>query len=469
MQEFIPAEPARAWEGWTQQDTVIVVQEAVAALPPELVTVTRLFYFSELSQREVAISLGLPLTTVNNRLHAARAHLRRRLSTVANEGKGSSGGTTPAFGRVTSVHGVVVEVRFDVNSAALIRILPFDALSIQDTFTGQGGATLSVVQKRSDGIVLCLNVTPGASIRIGDTATVSGIWRKDLSDNDLAVAIQAMRGYRPPSDRVLETGIKSIDFLCPLCPGAIVGLFGGTGVGAAVLIGELRHLLANGRDDLNVVLNTRRADVDATRQMRALDADSLGLFDDAGRVQTTYLLTENATDPVYCESEAVPVFDAAIYLSPLSAVRGHYPPVDPLWSRSRLLNVTWVGHDHAETYHRYYDASARVKTLMYDPSFVELMAFRANRRAAVRFAEWEQTRLAQLSPEEARLVGRVRRVEKFLTQPYYTAEPYTGMPGKTVPREATVRAVRAILDGAYDHVPERGLFFIGDISEARLA
>jgi F0F1-type ATP synthase beta subunit len=379
---------------------------------------------------------------------------------------GSNGATV---GRVANVQGPLVEVRFPTDSDALNAILPFDALTIQDAMTGQEGPTLTVIHNRSDGIVRCVNVTPETAVRMADVAAVSGVWRRDLSNDALAAVMQAMRGYRTPSDRVLETGIKAIDFLCPLCPGGMVGLFGGPGVGAAVLIGELRHRLGNGLDALNLILTTRRADVDATRQMRHMDADSLGIFDDAGRVQTTYLLTENATDPVYCESEAVPVFDAALYLSPLSAVRGHYPPVDPLWSRSRLLNPTWVGHDHGETYHRYYDASARVKTLMYDPSFVELMAFRANRRAAARFAEWEQTRLAQLAPEDARLVGRVRRVEKFLTQPYYTAEPYTGMPGKTVPRDVTVRAVRAILDGAYDHVPERGLFFIGDISEARTA
>lgn len=373
----------------------------------------------------------------------------------------------PAVGRVSDVRGPLVEIRFDGGAAALANVLPFDALTVADSLTGQTWITLTVIQKRSNGTVRCLNTTPEQSIGVGTIAYATGVWRKDLTDTALLAAVQVARGNRSAASSVLETGIKAIDFLCPLCPGGVAGIFGGTGVGSSVLTGELRHRLGATGQELSLALMTRRTDLDATRDMRLKDTETMGEFDDQGSVQTFYLLTENATDPYFIDESALPSFDAALFLSPLHAARGHYPPVDAMYSRSRMLDPQYIGREHADTYERYMDAAVRVKDLMFDPTFMELMALRAQRRALTRFYEVEQERPPRLSPNDARLVARVRRVEKFLTQPYYVTEPYTGMPGRTVPRAATVAAVKAILDGAYDHLPERAFFFIGDISEYR--
>jgi F0F1-type ATP synthase beta subunit len=129
--------------------------------------------------------------------------------------------------------------------------------------------------------------------------------------------------------------------------------------------------------------------------------------------------------------------------------------------------VSGVGEEHRQVVGAVRAALGRAKQLTADATFLELLACRANRRAAERLAAFLPQRLAELSPEDRRTVERARKLQRFLTQPFFTAEPYTGTPGVFVPLTETLRGCREILEGRYDDVPESAFLRIGRIEEAR--
>ncbi len=332
-----------------------------------------------------------------------------------------------------------------------------------------------------------------------------------------------------PSQELLETGIKVIDLICPFAKGGKVGLFGGAGVGKTVNMMELINNIAKEHSGLSVftgVGERTREGNDFYREMEesnVLDKVSLvygqmneppgnrlrvaltGLtiaesFRDEGKdvllfvdnifrytlsgvevsallgripsavgyqptlaeemgvlqeritstktgsitsVQAVYVPADDLTDPSPATTFAH--LDATVVLSRQIAELGIYPAIDPLDSTSRQLDPLIVGQEH-------YDVSRGVQTtLQRYKELKDIIAILG---------------MDELSEEDKLIVGRARRIQRFLSQPFFVAEIFTGTPGRYVSLKETIRGFKGILSGEYDHLPEQAFYMVGTIDEA---
>lgn len=329
---------------------------------------------------------------------------------------------------------------------------------------------------------------------------------------------------------MFETGIKVIDLIAPYAKGGKIGLFGGAGVGKTVLIQELINNIAKehgglsvfagvgertreGNDLYNemiesgVINNTAlvfgqmneppgaRMRValtgltmaeyfrDKQKQDVLLFIDNIFRFTQAGSevsallgrmpsavgyqptlatemgdlqeritstkdgsvtsVQAVYVPADDLTDPAPATTFAH--LDATTVLSRSISELGIYPAVDPLDSSSRILTEEIVGKKH-------YDVARRVQeTLQKYKSLQDIIAILG---------------MDELSEDDKITVARARRIQRFLSQPFSVAEQFTGLEGKYVPIEETIRGFEEILDGKHDNLPESAFLFVGTIEEA---
>jgi len=332
-----------------------------------------------------------------------------------------------------------------------------------------------------------------------------------------------------PSTEVFVTGLKVIDLLAPYARGGKVGLLGGAGVGKTFFLIELiRHTSAEHkavsvfagvgeriREGNALYLQMKRTDTlqDAVlvfgqmneppgaRFRAALTALTMAEYfrDEEGRdvllfidnvfryvqagsevsallgrlpsavgyqptlatelgeleeritstvggsitsVQAIYVPADDLTDPAPATTFAH--LDATVVLSRQLASQGFYPAVDPLESNSRLLDPRVVGQEH-------YEVAVRVKEML------------------TRYKELQDViailGIEELADEDKLLVQRARKMQRFLTQPFFVAEEFTGIPGRFVPLPETVRGFKMILQGQLDDVPERAFYMAGNIDE----
>ena len=328
---------------------------------------------------------------------------------------------------------------------------------------------------------------------------------------------------------IFETGIKVIDLLEPYIKGGKTGLFGGAGVGKTVIIMELINNIAKQHGGYSVfagVGERTREGNDLWLEMKesgviektclvygqmneppgarlrvALSAltmaewfrdssgtdvllfvDNIFRFSQAGSelsallgrmpsavgyqptlatemgqlqeritstkngsitsVQAVYVPADDLTDPA--PAAAFTHLDATTVLSRKIAEKGIYPAVDPLESTSRALNPQIVGERHYKVARDVQKVLQRYKDLQ------DIIAILG---------------LEELSEEDKKLVNRARRLERFLSQPFHVAEVFTGMPGKYVKLEDTIRSFEEILLGKYDHLPEQAFMLMGSIEE----
>jgi len=332
-----------------------------------------------------------------------------------------------------------------------------------------------------------------------------------------------------PSTDLLETGIKVIDLVCPFAKGGKVGLFGGAGVGKTVNMLELIRNIATehsgysvfagvgertregndfyhemkdsnvldkvamvygqmneppgnrlrvaltgltmaesfrdeGRDVLFFVDNIYRYTLAGTEVSALLGrmpsavgyqptlAAEMGALQERitstksgsiTSIQAVYVPADDLTDP--SPATTFGHLDSTIVLSRDIAALGIYPAVDPLDSTSRQLDPNVVGQDHYETARRVQQTLQRYKELR------DIIAILG---------------MDELSPEDKLAVARARKIQRFLSQPFFVAEVFTGSPGKFVPLKDTIRGFKAIVDGEYDHLPEQAFYMIGGIEEA---
>ena len=327
---------------------------------------------------------------------------------------------------------------------------------------------------------------------------------------------------------VLETGIKVIDLICPFLKGGKVGLFGGAGVGKTVIIQELiRNIAAEhggysifagvgersreGNDlyremeeskvlDKTVLVFGQMNEPPGARARVALSAlsmaeyfrdeeqrdvlmfvDNIFRFTQAGSevsallgrmpsavgyqptlatemgqmqeriastksgsitsVQAVFVPADDLTDPA--PASTFSHLDSTVVLSrPLSEL-GIYPAVDPLDSSSTILSPEIVGEEH------YNVARGVQKILQRYKDLQDIIAILG---------------MDELSDEDKRTVSRARKIQKFLSQPFFVAEQFTGRSGMYVKREDTVKSFGEILEGKYDHIPEGDFYMKGDIS-----
>jgi F-type H+/Na+-transporting ATPase subunit beta len=160
-------------------------------------------------------------------------------------------------------------------------------------------------------------------------------------------------------------------------------------------------------------------------------------------VQAIYVPADDLTDPAPATSFAH--LDATTVLSRAISELGIYPAVDPLDSTSRVLEPRTVGQEHYETARAVQEILQRYKSLQ------DIIAILG---------------MDELSEEDKLVVSRARKLQRFLSQPFHVAEVFTGIPGKFVPIEDTVRSFKAVVAGEYDHLPEAAFYMVGGIEEA---
>ena len=333
------------------------------------------------------------------------------------------------------------------------------------------------------------------------------------------------------SQEMLETGIKVVDLLCPYQKGGKIGLFGGAGVGKTVLIQELIHNIATQHGGYSVFTGvgerTREGNdlyyemkesgvIDKTTmvfgqmneppgaRMRValagltmaeyfrdrggkdvlLFVDNIFRFTQAGSevsallgrmpsavgyqptlqtemgalqeritstkngsitsVQAVYVPADDLTDPAPATTFAH--LDATTVLERSIAELGIYPAVDPLASTSRILDPRIVGQEHFEVAHAVQEILQKYKELQ------DIIAILG---------------MDELSEEDKLVVSRARKVQRFLSQPFFVAGQFTGLEGKYVPIAETIRGFKEILEGKHDDVPESYFLNVGSIDEAR--
>ncbi|NIP89237.1 MAG: F0F1 ATP synthase subunit beta, partial [Gammaproteobacteria bacterium] len=160
-------------------------------------------------------------------------------------------------------------------------------------------------------------------------------------------------------------------------------------------------------------------------------------------IQAVYVPADDLTDPSPATTFAH--LDATLVLSRQIAELGIYPAVDPLDSTSRQLDPLVVGQEH-------YDVARAVQgTLQRYKELRDIIAILG---------------MDELSEEDKLMVARARKIQRFLSQPFFVAETFTGTPGKYVPLKETIRGFKAIVDGEYDHLPEQAFYMVGPIEEA---
>ena len=331
------------------------------------------------------------------------------------------------------------------------------------------------------------------------------------------------------SSELLETGVKVIDLLCPFAKGGKAGLFGGAGVGKTVIVMELIRNIAHehsgysvfagvgertregndfyhemkesnvldkvalvygqmneppgnrlrvgltgltiaesfrdeGRDVLMFIDNIYRytlAGVEVSALLGRMPsavgyqptlAEEMGILQERitstktgsiTSIQAVYVPADDLTDPSPATTFAH--LDATIVLSRSIAELGIYPAVDPLDSTSRQLDPLIVGQEHYETARAVQQVLQRYKELQ------DIIAILG---------------MDELSEEDKLTVQRARKIQRYLSQPFFVAEVFTGAPGQYVALKDTIKAFQGIVAGEYDDLPEQAFYMVGKIDEA---
>ena len=336
---------------------------------------------------------------------------------------------------------------------------------------------------------------------------------------------------RSPATAIFETGIKVIDLLAPLPQGGKAAMFGGAGVGKTVVVMELIHAMVTSYQGISVfagvgersreghelLMEMRRSGVldrsvlvygqmneppgarwrvgltaltiaeyfrDERRQNVLLLMDNVFRFVQAGSevsgllgrlpsrvgyqptlatevaalqeriasvagtsvtaIEAVYVPADDFTDPAVTAISSH--LDSMIVLSRSMAAEGMYPAVDPLSSSSILLDPTVVGEEHYRVAEQVRETIAHYKELQ---DIISLLG------------------IEELSAHDRLIVGRARRLQRFLTQPFAVTEAFTGKPGRSVPLAETLKGCQAILDGACDAWTESSLYMIGAVDKGR--
>jgi F-type H+/Na+-transporting ATPase subunit beta len=160
-------------------------------------------------------------------------------------------------------------------------------------------------------------------------------------------------------------------------------------------------------------------------------------------LQAIYVPADDITDPAPHTTFAH--LDATTVLSRQIVELGIYPAVDPLDSTSRILDARYIGEEHYQTARRVQEILQRYKDLQ------DIIAILG---------------IDELSEEDKVIVARARKIQKFLSQPFFVAQQFTGIEGKYVPVDETIASFKALAEGEYDHLPEQAFYMVGGIEEA---
>jgi RNA polymerase sigma factor (sigma-70 family) len=444
--EGIAADEASPEMRLDERRQAAAVLAAMAELPAALREPATLFYLHECSQQDIATFLGLKVATVNNRLHAARAQLKQRMIAMVKdtlEQRTLPDDFAKRIGRLIEAEGGVVEALFD--PSALPDIL--GELAVSDE-AHRRGVSVQVVQRRSGGVVRGIATSPMDALPRGATVLSSGrLSEATVSPEafERSVAILAGKARSIAGNaRLLETGIKVIDVLCPFPAGGTVAIAGTYGVGLTVVMEELVRRLAGGSDKISLFVFWPRPSAVWPPSLEPGFSIAMALKKDGysegttGSVETFFLRHEDEPWTADRLAALAPV-DVVIHLSHAQAQDRIYPTVDPLSSRSRLFETNAVSAEHAAVARRVREALAALRDAGDPPP------------------------AAAASPA----LERARKLKRFFGQPFFVAEPYTHRPGVHVGVSEALAGCREILDGAHDDLPAEAFDFTGGIAEIR--
>jgi RNA polymerase sigma factor (sigma-70 family) len=424
----LPADAVGADHHLQRAQDIGAVFTAIAELPRALREAVVLFYVHDCSQQDIATFLGLPVTTVNNRLHAARAQLKRKMVSAMKDTLRAHqlpDDFATRIGWIVRAREHVVDVRFDPRSLPDV----LTELAVSDE-PRQRAVTLQVIQRLGNGVVRCVAASAVSSLSAGMTVLSSGreitmpVSREAF---DRIVQLLASSALAPGT--LVSTGIKVIDVMCPLVAGGTLAIAGEWKAGTAVVLEELVRRLSGGTDRVSIFTFVPGGGTMTYREMMEKEGYSEG---SVGAVQTFFFRRES--DPWTSESlSTLKSVDTVIRLSEALGRLGIYPTIDPLTSRSRLFESSALGHEHVTIAERVRQSLALVAP---DPH-----------------------------PAESLAVARARKLQRFFAQPFFCAEPYTRRPGVTVALADALKGCREILDGVHDDVPEKAFYFTGTIAD----
>jgi RNA polymerase sigma factor (sigma-70 family) len=420
-----------------QRQQIHAALAAIGGLPARLREPALLFYVHECSHQDIALFLGLSATTVNNRLHAARSRLKERMLTMVSQTLQSHGlpdDFANRIGRLVEARGQVVEARFDPD--ALPDLLAELVLSDE---TNSRPVTVQVIQRPGGGIVRGVTISPVDGVPRG-ASLLNSLRHADtpLDPEAFERAVTLLAGVPPATaefGRLLETGIKVIDVMCPLVAGGTVAIAGEYGAGTTVVMEELVRRLSSGAD--RVSLFTFVQQWDGAREPGFSHAEALrkdGFSEGTiGAVQTFFFRAAEGPWTADRLDELAPV-DTVIHLSRGMAMRKIYPCVDVATSRSRLINTGAVEAAHAAIAARAQEALALLCSGACGGSIV---------------------------------IERARKLANYFAQPFFCAEPWTKRAGAHVPLPEALKTCTDILDGTHDDLPTGAFYFAGGIEEIR--
>jgi RNA polymerase sigma factor (sigma-70 family) len=430
----LPADEAEPDGRVERARRVAAVLAAVDQLPAPLREVVTLFYVHDCTQQDIATFLGLPVTTVNNRLHAGRRLLKRRMLTMVKdtlEANRLPDDFAARIGRIVRAREGVVEVLFDPTRLPD----PLTELTVSDA-ARRRAVTVQVVQLLEDGVVRCVPLSPSEGLAPGMTVLSAGrrvearAGREVLDGAVRLLAGPAQEPGRAPE--LLETGIKVIDVMCPLVRRGTVAVAGEYGAGTCVVVEELSRRLGGEPGGISIFAFVPPGPGASFQEMWEKEGYTGGT---AGTVQTFYFLGEEEWTAE--RLAGLPAVDAVIRLSRDLGRLGIYPTIDPLASLSRLLALGLASPEHLQIAERV--------------------------RQALRAAAAEP----RGGPGMELLGQRARKIQRFFAQPFHVAEPYTRRPGVTVGLAEALRVCREILDGVDDALPEEAFYFTGGIDDVR--
>ena len=424
-----------------QREQAQAALAAIAELPHSLREPAALFFVHQCSHQDIAAFLGLPLSTVNNRLHTARLHLKERIAAMTAEtlkAHALPDDFANRIGRLVAARGHVVEALFD--PANLPDIMSELALSDE---RHRSTIALQVIQRPGGGVVRAVAAAPVDAVPRGATVLSAGR-DSDIPAHELGldriVPLLTGRGIgADPDPRPIETGIKVIDVMCPLTAGGSVAIAGEVGCGVSVVSQELVQRLSGGADRVSLFtfIQRWRDAPPGWSFTQSLKEEGYG-EGTVGAVQTFFLRSGDGPWTPERLATLAPV-DAVVHLSREIIKTKIYPAVDVLTSRSRLLETKTIEPEHAAI-------AARVRAAI----------------AAMRAADGEPG-----SGADALVIERARKLQRFFAQPFFVAAPFTKRPGSTVSRADALRGCREILDGVHDDLPAEAFYFTGSIEEIR--
>jgi RNA polymerase sigma factor (sigma-70 family) len=419
---------------------------AITELPESLREPATLFYVHECSYQDIALFLGIPATTVNNRLHRARSMLQQRIPTMTENTlrpHGLSDDFANRIGRLVRARSGLVEVMFD--PTALPDLL--GELLVSDE-ANKRAVSVQVVQRSGNGIVRGIAtrdvdaVPRGASVLNTGQQTPTPIYQIGFERiAPLLAGRDVTAGAR--EDRLIETGIKVIDVMCPLTAGGTVALAGEYGTGPAVVMEELVRRLSSGADPVSlfVLMPPFSPEWGSTGLPFSISGSlkkegySEGTV---GAVQTFFLRGQEEPWTADRLSD-FGAADVVIHLARDLAKAKIYPAVDLRNSRSRPLDTAAVGEAHRTV-------AAQVRRVL----------------ATALWNAGERT-----DAGDRLMVKRARKLQNYFAQPFFVAEPYTRRPGSYVALDEALQTCRDILEGRLDNIPVGAFYFAGGIEEIR--